>query len=285
MGWQQAPALASRSEFGRQRSMPRARDILPARIANPMQNPREWSYGVPRTAEEHVDRILKMEDTERAFMLVEFIRVMSMILMDVANIVQIAAGYGMAGVNQLQGEELEEDEAGEEPDEAVPVQTKLTRRTLAVTSEKVLVADTFQDGKLDRHLADLIDLLEMKYRPLGAARWPVDAEGVASVMVTFGAMEYLEIENETPEDSRFVNVWWKLLESHLPEAEQGTRGQREMGGGWRTGRWMMNMVQTGTFADEHHRVGSQKCLRWPSSMRQRRGKVGEWKWRLSEGGG
>ena len=111
------------------------------------------------------------------------------------------------------------------------VQTRMKRRRLQMSAGKRETVGLHDRGlhdaqRLDHQLKNLIAELEGKkgegarrcaqlllnrlwgrYGPLpGTCPWPVGAEGVASVMIAFGAEDYQEVGDcETPDDFRFVN--------------------------------------------------------------------------------
>ena len=206
-------------------------------MVDPMtSNPHGWSYGVPETSEGHITATFEdMSNAERLYMMVEFARVMSMILMDVADLVQEASGLGRSGSST--GPATSERDVVrvpvEEDDESGLVQTEVKRRRLLRASERKDVSPLLMDKQIDHLLANLISELEGLSSSMARQRaqllynrmarefgsrlteWSVEAEGAASVLITFGVEGYMD-EEETADGSRFVHFWWTRLRQALP---------------------------------------------------------------------
>ena len=169
-------------------------------------------------------------------MMVELLRVLGLLLTEVAEAIAAGAGYrrdeGTSSSARDGRDDTVEVPYEDEPDETGLVQTELKRAKLARASEPQDLTNMIM---MESHLRGLIEVLEGlsadgarrgaqevynrlhgMYGPLaGGHCWPASAEGVASAMVIFG-VEGMEAVDLTGEESRLLHFWWSLLSPRLP---------------------------------------------------------------------
>ena len=206
-------------------------------MADPFSSPARYSYGITEASRQNIQATFdEMEEAERGLMMVELLRVLGLLLTEVAEAIAVGAGYrrdeGTSSSARDGRDDTVEVPYEDEPDETGLVQTELKRAKLARASEPQDLTNMIM---MESHLRGLIEVLEGlsadgarrgaqevynrlhgMYGPLdGGHCWPASAEGVASAMVTFG-VDGMEAVDLTGEESRLLHFWWSLLSPRLP---------------------------------------------------------------------
>ena len=203
-------------------------------MADMDSNPATFEYGLTAAGIDNVQAsFVGMTQHERSRMFIALLRVLSRILMDIAN-------AATAAMVELREEDLEVDVEAEDENTALVQNLEVRKKTkvekLEKASEKVVLSDVLgsDKDKLSRSLLATLDrmpveearrcsqnLLQRLLRHYGVeseggiAELPPDAQEFLAGMVAYGADINEGEARSTSMDEYFVNHWWGMVEATL----------------------------------------------------------------------